>query len=120
MMENVAYALKKLHIIKKIAPDAVFNWLDITKDKTALNALNISLSDALKELHVQDTQGKILKGIDAFVVIWRNLPKFKYLAWFISLPCIKQIAQFCYLKFAAWRFKKSAHCKIIDKTKGHN
>lgn len=54
----------------------------------------------------------IHKGVDSFILIWRQLKKWRYLAMFVNLPLIKQVANFLYNIFAKWRFKRLSHCKI--------
>ena len=51
-------------------------------------------------------------GVDAFILIWSHLKRWRMLAVFVRLPVIRQIANFAYRKFANWRFKRLTHCQI--------
>ena len=63
-------------------------------------------------LHAKDSDGNYHIGVDAFILIWRNLPYFKYLNNIISLPGIYQLTNLIYEKFAKYRFNNLKHCQI--------
>jgi predicted DCC family thiol-disulfide oxidoreductase YuxK len=106
---------KEINYYKKIAPLDVFDWQDITQDASSLNQENIQLSEGLKLLHTKDGLGKIHVGIDAFILIWNELDKWRHLAKIIALPGIRQIANFAYKSFTDWRFERLEHCQIALK-----
>lgn len=68
------------------------SWCDIAQDSAALASLNISREEALKRLQVIDTHGQLQSGVDAFLVIWRQLPQLKWLAAIVGSPVIKPVA----------------------------
>ena len=103
---------KEINFYKKIAPKNSLNWLGISSSKLDLKLANIKLVDALLYLHVKDSEGNFYIGVDAFIVIWKKLPYFKYLNFFISLPIIYPLAKYLYKKFAKYRFNKLKHCQI--------
>jgi len=71
-------------------------WRDIAQDSAALASLNISQEEALKRLQVIDGHGQLQSGVDAFLVIWRQLPQLKWLAVLVGLPVIKPVATCLY------------------------
>ncbi len=71
-------------------------WCDLAQDSVALASLNISREEALKRLQVIDTHGQLQSGVDAFLVIWRQLPQLKWLATIVGSPVIKPIAAHLY------------------------
>ena len=95
---------KEINFYKKIAPKNSLNWLGISSSKLDLKLANIKLVDALLYLHVKDSEGNFYIGVDAFIVIWKKLPYFKYLNLIISLPIIYPLAKY--------RFNKLKHCQI--------
>tara|TARA_X000001036_G_scaffold149701_1_gene142248 strand:- start:66 stop:446 length:381 start_codon:yes stop_codon:yes gene_type:complete len=103
---------KEINFYKKIAPKNSLNWLGISSSKLDLKLANIKLVDALLYLHVKDSKGNFYIGVDAFIVIWKKLPYFKYLNLIISLPIIYPLAKYLYKKFAKYRFNKLKHCQI--------
>lgn len=108
---------KEISYYKKIANKEKFDWQDITKSSEGLNQHGYSLEQGLKKLHVKDSSGNFHIGVDAFIIIWRNLPYWKLLSHLVSLPIIYQIAKFAYTKFANYRFKNLAHCNIQNNSK---
>ena len=97
---------------RKIAPAGIFDWQDITKSADDLKKEGISLSEGLKLLHAKDANGTLHIGIDAFILIWKQLKRWRYLVPFVSLPLVRQMADFTYREFAKWRFKKLKHCQL--------
>ena len=101
---------------RNIAPEGVFAWVDITSCTDELEKAGISYVDALKRLHVQDNEGNIYIGVNAFILIWQQLKKWRLLAFIVKIPIIWHIFHIAYLIFAYFRFKRLAHCKIaVDK-----
>ncbi|MGQ4002497.1 DUF393 domain-containing protein [Francisellaceae bacterium CB299] len=78
---------------------------------------NLDLEDTLRLLHAKDDDGKLHIGIDAFILIWRQLKRWRILAILVSLPVIKQLTNICYKIFANWRFKRISYCNIDYKNK---
>ncbi len=103
---------KEINHYRKIAPDNVFNWQDITESNDDLRTAGISLAAGLKLLHAKDTDGRLYVGVDAFVLIWQQLKRWRLLATVVSLPIIHQLADFSYRIFANWRFKRLRHCRL--------
>jgi predicted DCC family thiol-disulfide oxidoreductase YuxK len=97
---------REIEHYKRIAPAGVFQWVDITLAPEAFIALGYTVADGLKALHVRDGVGMMHIAVDAFIVIWQQLPRWRLLAAFARLPLIHPLATWCYTKFAAWRFKK--------------
>ena len=103
---------KEINYYRKIATSGIFKWQDVNIKSNALINEGIKTSDALKILHVIDTNDKLYKGIDAFIVIWKNLKYWRLLGNFAALPIIKQILNLLYIAFANWRFNRLTHCII--------
>ena len=105
---------KEINHYRKVAPSGVFAWKDVTEPQYAaeLKEEGISLAEGLMSLHAKDTVNNLHKGVDAFILIWSNLKRWKFLSFLVSLPVIKQCARFVYRKFAEWRFKRLAHCQL--------
>jgi len=81
------------------------NWIDITDNQSARSDTNKNYKELLRRLHVKK-DGKIFSGAEAFLLVWKNIPKYKFLYKIFSLPIIFQIfsvgyeiiAFFLYLK----------------------
>lgn len=103
---------KEINHYRKIAPSDIFNWQDITESADELNKEGISLSEGLRLLHAKDEEGLVHVGVDAFILIWKQLRRWRVLAFLVGLPIIRQIANAAYRTFANWRFKKLEHCQL--------
>jgi len=55
----------------------------------------ISRDEAAKRLHVMQ-DGKIYAGIDGFLVLWREMPRYRWLARVVGLPGMRQVASVVY------------------------
>ena len=108
---------KEINHYRKIAPPDVFNWQDITKCDSQLKAEGITLADGLKLLHAKNTDGTIHIGVDAFILIWQQLNRWRILAVLVSIPGVRQIVDFAYRSFANRRFKHLEHCQAAAKQK---
>ena len=81
------------------------NWIDITQNKEAEEETNKSDKELLRRLHVEK-DGKIYVGVDAFLLVWKEIPKYKILYKFFKIPVVYHIfyvgyeivAFFLYLK----------------------
>ena len=81
------------------------NWVDITNNEQAKIETKKNFKELLRRLHVEKN-GEIFSGAKAFLLVWKNIPKYKFLYKIFSLPIIFQIfsvgyeiiAFFLYLK----------------------
>ena len=62
---------------------------------TDLDALGLTPDEAAERLHVLH-EGKLVAGVDAFVILWAEMPRFRWLARLVTLPMIYPIAVFVY------------------------
>ncbi len=88
---------------KKLKPD-IFELIDISDPKFSAKDFNLDADAVNKKMHLLMPDGKVLKAIDAFLVIWENLgPEHRYfqrLRKFISFPLIRPFADIGYNIFA--------------------
>lgn len=98
--------LKEINHYRKIAPEGIFDWQDITNSTGKLEEEGIALSEGLRLLHAKDENGKLHVGVDAFILIWKQLRRWRTLAMFLCLPLVRQSVSIVYKAFANWRFKR--------------
>lgn len=108
---------REINHYRKIAPSGVFDWVDVMSDNSALANENISLAEALMELHGKDREGRMHVGVDAFLLIWRQIPRWRILARVVSLAPVKAIVKVVYPVFARWRFARLAHCQLASRNR---
>ena len=56
-----------------------------------LSPWGVSADAAARRLHVLK-DGKVLDGIPAFLALWREMPRYRWLARLVGLPGIRQVA----------------------------
>lgn len=103
---------------RKIAPPGVFDWVDITTAPRPFTDLGFELADGLRALHVQDDDGTLRIGVDAFIAIWRRLDRWRWLARLVALPPLRRLAGWAYRRFADWRFRRLGYCEPADASAG--
>ena len=103
---------KEISYYKRIAPKGVFEWLDIANHPELLKQANLTQQDALMKLHVLDSNSTWHIGLDAFICIWRKIPRFKWMAYLASVPGVHYLLSKAYSAFATYRFKKLSHCQF--------
>ena len=106
---------KEIKYYKSITDKNLFRWLDIATNPKYLSAIKVSQKDALLYLHATDENNNLFIGVDAFLLIWKNIKYWRILYFFISQPIIKQFSIFIYKKFANYRFSKLPHCQLSQK-----
>ncbi len=105
---------KEIKYYQRIAPLGIFNWQDITQTPEPFLNDGFLYSDGLKRLHAKDAQGHYHIGVDAFILIWRHIPRWKILARIVSIPGIHALVGLAYKVFANWRFKRLPHCMLAQ------
>ncbi|MGM0694972.1 MAG: thiol-disulfide oxidoreductase DCC family protein [Pseudomonadota bacterium] len=71
-------------------------WCDVTEHQATLREKGVDPQAALLSLHVEEEGGRIMEGIDAYVLLMRRVPRLKPLAWLIGLPGLKPALRWCY------------------------
>ena len=87
-------------------------WHDIASDPSPLREVGVSQADALMALHVRREDGRLVKGVDAFIAIWNRFPRWRLLGRLAGLPLVHGLAQRAYDVFAKRRFARLEHCQV--------
>ena len=66
------------------------HWFDITDQDERLRAEGIDPRAALLELHVRDSDGRLRREMDAYILLLGKVWYLRPLAWLIGLPGIRQ------------------------------
>ena len=82
------------------------DWIDVVNNNDALNQTNLSSRDLIRRLHVIKSN-KLYKGLDAFLIVWQEIPRYKFLAKIIGLPVIFHISWLIYETIALILFYKN-------------
>jgi predicted DCC family thiol-disulfide oxidoreductase YuxK len=66
------------------------DWIDITNNVAAEKDTLRDDKSLLRRLHVEEN-GKIFDGAKAFLLVWKKIPKYRFLYKFFKLPIIFNI-----------------------------
>ena len=89
------------------------DWVDITDNELAEKETSKDSKQLLRRLHIKDGEN-ILGGAEAFLFLWKKMPKYKFLYNFFKLPIIFSIFSFVYEIVAFFLYLKNR--KQLKKT----
>ena len=81
-------------------------WVDITNNIIAEKETCKKDKDLLRRLHVKDGD-KIIEGAEAFLYVWKKIPKYRFLYIFFKLPVIFTFFKFGYEIIAYFLYIKN-------------
>ena len=81
-------------------------WVDITDNETAEIETQKGAKSLLRRLHIKDG-ANIIDGAEAFLLIWKNIPKYRFLYKILKKPIIFNIFSFFYEIVAFFLFLKN-------------
>ena len=82
------------------------NWVDITNNPLAKNETSKTDKELLRRLHVKDGE-KVLQGAEAFLIVWKKIPKYRFLYNFFKLPIIFSLFSIVYEVIAFFLYIKN-------------
>ena len=95
----------EINLYKKEQVEGI-DWVDITHNKKAEAETKKKDKSLLRRLHVKK-DGKIFSGAKAFLLVWKNIPKYRFLYSIFKLPVIFQIFKFTYEVIAYFLYLKN-------------
>ena len=84
----------EINLYKKQNPQDI-EWVDITNNKRAELETQKNDKTLLRRLHVKDGNN-VIEGAKAFLLVWKKIPKYKFLYNFFKTPIIFEIFSFFY------------------------
>ena len=82
------------------------DWVDITSNELAEKETSRTNKQLLRRLHVVENE-KVIEGAEAFLVLWKKMPKYKFLYNFFKLPIIFNIFAIIYEIVAFFLYLKN-------------
>jgi predicted DCC family thiol-disulfide oxidoreductase YuxK len=82
-------------------------WVDITGRDEELRACGIDPQLALRELHVADSEGRVRRELDAYILLMSRVPRLRALAWLIGLPGVRPLVSALYRASVLRRLRAS-------------
>ena len=74
---------------------AEIEWIDITNNIDAIKDTLKSDKTLLRRLHVK-VGSNVIGGAEAFLLVWKKIPKYKFLYLFFKTPIIFNLFSFFY------------------------
>ncbi|MDA9071884.1 DUF393 domain-containing protein [Candidatus Pelagibacter sp.] len=82
------------------------DWVDITNNTAAEKDTSRDDKSLLRRLHVEEG-GQIFEGAEAFLLVWKKIPKYRFLYTFFKVPVIFTIFSFFYEFIAFFLYLKN-------------
>ena len=95
----------EIDLYKKEKIDEI-DWVDITDNELAEKETSKDNRQLLRRLHVKDGE-KVFDGAEAFLLLWKKMPKYKFLYNFFKLPIIFNIFSVVYEILAFFLYIKN-------------
>ena len=95
----------EIDLYKKEKIDEI-DWIDITDNQLAEKETFKDSKQLLRRLHIKDGE-KVLEGSEAFLLLWKKMPKYKFLYNFFKLPIIFSIFSVVYEVVAFFLYIKN-------------
>jgi len=89
---------------KQNIPD--IEWVDVTNNKSAELETQKNGKTLLRRLHVKNGNN-IIDGAEAFLLVWKKIPKYKFLYKFFKTPIIFNLFSFFYEIAAFFLYHKN-------------
>jgi len=100
---------------QRVDRDGLIQWLDIQQSKDELQANGLTWDKAMRRMHVRDSDGRMVSGADAFAVLWRHLPRYRFLARVVSLPGVHWVSEQVYSAFARRRYRSRCNDEMCSR-----
>jgi predicted DCC family thiol-disulfide oxidoreductase YuxK len=81
-------------------------WIDVTNNKNAELETKQDSKTLLRRLHVKDGNN-IIVGAEAFLLVWKKIPKYRFLYNFFKTPIIFSLFSFFYEIVAFFLYLKN-------------
>ena len=82
------------------------DWVDITNNDQAKKETSKSSKELLRRLHIKEG-GEVVEGARAFLILWKKIPKYRFLYIFFKLPIIFNIFSIVYEIIAFFLYFKN-------------
>jgi len=82
------------------------DWIDVTRDIDRLAGYGIDQTTALARFHVRDSHGEWKTGAAGFVLLWSQLPAYRWLSSLIKVSRSLPLLEWSYVRFLRWRNRR--------------
>ena len=103
--ESCSICRAEINLYKKQNIEEI-DWIDITNNTVAENETLKDDKTLLRRLHVK-VDDKVFSGAKAFLLVWKKIPKYKFLYIFFKTPLIFSLFSFFYEIAAFFLYHKN-------------
>ena len=82
------------------------DWIDVTNNSVAQKETSRNDKELLRRLHVIE-ENRVIEGAEAFLFVWKKIPKYKFLYSFFKLPIVFTLFKFGYEIVAFFLYLKN-------------
>ena len=82
------------------------DWVDITDNELAEKETSKNNKELLRRIHVKEGE-KVIEGAEAFLLLWKKIPRYRFLYSFFKLPIIFNIFSITYEILAFFLYIKN-------------
>ena len=100
---NICRAEINLYKIQNIKD---IEWIDITDNKSAELETQKNNKTLLRRLHIKDGE-KVIGGAEAFLLVWKKIPKYRFLYTLFKIPIIFTLFSYFYEIIAFFLYLKN-------------
>lgn len=108
---------REIAFYRRHARPGAVRWLNLWEQPPELAAAGLTPARCLQQLHVLDERQQVHTGVNAFVVLWRTVPRLAWLARLAQLPPVRWLLALGYRLFLCW-YRRQPHvqqCTINSK-----
>lgn len=91
---------KEMDYYKKKDPLNKIHFLDITSEEFRSSSYSSHFDEMMKEMHALSSKGKMLRGMDAFYLLWQELDLQSFLRFLMGISLFKLFFHIGYFIFA--------------------
>lgn len=90
----------EISLYRRMTPDVPVHFVDVSKVSPGDRvAEGLTGAEAMRRFHVRDQQGQLRSGADAFGLLWRNYPGFRWLGRLMEVTPLRLLAEGAYRAF---------------------
>lgn len=88
------------------------DWHDISTQAEVLEDVGLGYDEAMRRFHVVDAEGVLRSGAEAFIVVWQQLPGWRWLARTVRMLRMTSALEWGYGHWAERRWRRLQHCDV--------
>jgi predicted DCC family thiol-disulfide oxidoreductase YuxK len=81
-------------------------WCDFNQYTEHLRSIDVEPDAAMMSLHVEDANGQLYEGIDAYVLLMKRVPRLRPAAFCMALPGVKSVLKTLYQRWVRQRLER--------------